>query len=481
MANFASVMQNIDNEQQLQQAINDKQVHSTTDNEKQQYVLKLYKSRWVVLVVFMLYSMSNAAHWIQYSIISNITVKFYGVSNFLVDLTSTIYMLVYVPLVIPASWLLDRKGLRVVMVVGAAGTVLGAWLKVFSAEPDKFLITLLGQGLVACSQAFILSLPSRVAAVWFGPSEVSTACSLGVFGNQLGAALGFLIPPMMVHDSENLDEIGNELWTMFLSFAIVNSIVFILVLWLLKAEPALAPSHAQIVQRQNRDDPTIVNDAFISSMKALMKTNGYVLLLISYGINVGAFFAISTLLNQFILLYFPGHEEDVGRIGLTLVLCGLGGSILCGYILDKTHLYKETTLVIYASTLVSMVIYTFSLANSKSIWTIYITASLLGLFMTGYLPVGFELAIEMTYPIAEGTSSGLLNGGTQLIGFFLTSIYSWVFTTMGDMVANMMIIGLLAIGCLLTVFIPTSLKRQAAHKAHNENQKTGLELSHFPS
>ncbi|XP_050424867.1 feline leukemia virus subgroup C receptor-related protein 2-like isoform X2 [Adelges cooleyi] len=406
MANFASVMQNIDNEQQLQQAINDKQVHSTTDNEKQQYVLKLYKSRWVVLVVFMLYSMSNAAHWIQYSIISNITVKFYGVSNFLVDLTSTIYMLVYVPLVIPASWLLDRK---------------------------------------------------------------------------LGAALGFLIPPMMVHDSENLDEIGNELWTMFLSFAIVNSIVFILVLWLLKAEPALAPSHAQIVQRQNRDDPTIVNDAFISSMKALMKTNGYVLLLISYGINVGAFFAISTLLNQFILLYFPGHEEDVGRIGLTLVLCGLGGSILCGYILDKTHLYKETTLVIYASTLVSMVIYTFSLANSKSIWTIYITASLLGLFMTGYLPVGFELAIEMTYPIAEGTSSGLLNGGTQLIGFFLTSIYSWVFTTMGDMVANMMIIGLLAIGCLLTVFIPTSLKRQAAHKAHNENQKTGLELSHFPS
>jgi MFS transporter, FLVCR family, feline leukemia virus subgroup C receptor-related protein len=97
----------------------------------------------------------------------------------------------------------------------------------------------------------------------------------------------------------------------------------------------------------------------MSSVKELLKNNGYILLLISYGINVGAFFAISTLLNQFILLYFPvsklklknksydafvirfkGHEEDVGRIGLTLVLCGLGGSIICGYILDKTHLYK---------------------------------------------------------------------------------------------------------------------------------------------
>lgn len=43
----------------------------------------------------------------------------------------------------------------------------------------------------------------------------------------------------------------------------------------------------------------------MSSVKKLLKNNGYILLLISYGINVGAFFAISTLLNQFILLYFP--------------------------------------------------------------------------------------------------------------------------------------------------------------------------------
>lgn len=70
--------------------------------------LKLYKSRWIILVVYMLYSMANAVHWIQYSIISNITVKFYGVSNFAVDTTSTIYMIMYVPLVVPASWVLDR-------------------------------------------------------------------------------------------------------------------------------------------------------------------------------------------------------------------------------------------------------------------------------------------------------------------------------------------------------------------------------------
>lgn len=36
-------------------------------------------------------------------------------------------------------------------------------------------------------------------------------------------------------------------------------------------------------------------------------------------------------------------------------------------------------------------------------------------FMTGYLPLGFEFAVEITYPESEGTSSGLLNASAQVI------------------------------------------------------------------
>ena len=34
--------------------------------------------------------------------------------------------------------------------------------------------------------------------------------------------------------------------------------------------------------------------------------------------------------------------------------------------------------------------------------------------MTGYLPLGFEFAVELTYPESEGTSSGLLNSSAQV-------------------------------------------------------------------
>ncbi len=35
--------------------------------------------------------------------------------------------------------------------------------------------------------------------------------------------------------------------------------------------------------------------------------------------------------------------------------------------------------------------------------------------MTGYLPVGFEFAAEITFPESEGTSSGLLNASAQVL------------------------------------------------------------------
>lgn len=38
--------------------------------------------------------------------------------------------------------------------------------------------------------------------------------------------------------------------------------------------------------------------------------------------------------------------------------------------------------------------------------------------MTGYLPVGFEFAAELTYPEPEGTSAGILNAASQVSAVF---------------------------------------------------------------
>ncbi|KAF7397637.1 hypothetical protein HZH68_008859 [Vespula germanica] len=311
------------------------------------------------------------------------------------------------------------NGLRFAVIVGAIGTTIGAWIKVFSVSPDLFWITFIGHTFVAVSQTFVLSVPARLAAVWFGPDQVSSACSIGVFGNQLGIAIGFLFPPILVPNSDDLAVVARGFQIMFYIVAAFTSLILVVILLFFKAQPPLPPSPAQAVQREN--DST---EDFIQSIKRLFTNVGYLLLLLSYAINVGIFYAISTLLNQIILEYFPGHEEDAGRIGLTIICAGMLGSVVCGIILDKTHKYK--------------------------------------FFMTGYLPVGFELAAELTYPEPEGTAAGLLNAVTQVFGIIFTILYGNLIKLLSNLWANIVLCVALAIGAFLTTIIPNDLRRQNA-------------------
>ncbi|XP_015592591.1 feline leukemia virus subgroup C receptor-related protein 2 isoform X2 [Cephus cinctus] len=417
---------------------------------------KIYKRRWLVLGIFVLYSASNALQWIQYSIISNIVMKYYGISSLTVDMTSMIYMIMYIPFIFPASYFLDKFGLRYAVILGALGTAVGSWIKVFSVSPDRFWVTFVGHTIVALSQTCVLSVPARLAAVWFGPDQVSSACSIGVFGNQLGVAIGFLFPPMLVKSSTDNAIIGGGLQVMFYIVAALTSIILVLILLFFKEQPPLPPSPAQAFQRETES-----SENFFHSIKRLVTNSGYILLLLSYGINVGIFYAISTLLNRIVLAHFANHEEDAGRIGLTIVCAGMMGSVACGVILDKTHRFKETTLGVYLLSLIGMIIFTFTLDCGK-IYVVYITAGMLGFFMTGYLPVGFEFATELTYPEPEGTSAGILNAGTQAFGIAFTMLYGYLFDIWGDFWANIALCITLALGSFLTVVIPNDLRRQRA-------------------
>lgn len=146
---------------------------------------RLYRRRWVIVFLFSAYSLSNAYQWIQYGIISNIIMKFYGVDGFAVDWLSMVFMLTYIPFIFPVTWLLDKKGLRLTALVANGLNCVGTWVKVASAKPDLFIVTMVGQFASSLAQVFILGMPSRLASVWFGADEVSTACSIGVFGNQV--------------------------------------------------------------------------------------------------------------------------------------------------------------------------------------------------------------------------------------------------------------------------------------------------------
>lgn len=108
--------------------------------------------------------------------------------------------------------------------------------------------------------------------------------------------------------------------------------------------------------------------------------------------------------------------------------------------------------------------------------------------MTGYLPVGFEFAVEITYPEPEGSSSGLLNASAQLFGIALTISERALLESnarFGTLYANALGCAVLVAGVVMTVLVKADLKRQRAllgDASHsNQSQPSSIALLDAPN
>ncbi|XP_056282081.1 feline leukemia virus subgroup C receptor-related protein 2-like isoform X2 [Pseudoliparis swirei] len=425
---------------------------------------KLYKRRWLMLFIFSAFSMSNAFIWLQYGIISNIFLRFYGLGTLAVDWLSMLFFLTYILLFLPVTWALENRGIREVVMVAAAFNCIGAWIKTGTADPNMFAMTFFGQ--FVCSIGTIyMGIPSRLASLWFGEHEVSTACSIAVLGTQMGIAIGFLLPPILVPNVDDLDELAYHIRIMFYISAGAATVLFILVIILFQEKPELPPSQAQA---QARNIPP-EEYSYTASIWNLLRNKPFMLLVVSYGLNIGSFYSISTLLNRMIIAHYPGEEVNAGRIGLTIVVAGMAGSLVCGIWLDRTKTYKQTCLAVYFFSLVGMLVFTFTL-NLGYLWVVFVTAGVLGFFMTGYLPLGFEFAVELTFPESEGTSSGMLNCSAQIFGIIFTISQGKIIDRWGTLAGNIFLCIFLLIGTALTALIKSDLRRQKANLQKTEEQ-----------
>ena len=454
--------------------------------------------------MFSLISMTNEVIWISLSSITSIVQEYYRVDSIAVNWLSLIYMLLYV-FVVASSFILDKYGLRFTIIIGALLNAIGSCLRAIGANRDGFALALLGNTSAAMAQCFILFIPPRLAAVWFGDSERATASSIGVLMNMFGVAIGFLMGGTMVPNDRDMDcAVMHGMQRLLLSQAIFCTLLTFVSLVVIKDAPPTPPSRSQelVLKIKNRkfaadifadseegnsrvkDDPESTEasllkrsangnmftfgsnchhvPAFGESLLILARQKSFHLVCQAYGLYFGLFAAYNTILNQMVISKYPGKEKEIGYMGFAAVNCGLFAIFFSGIWLDKTRKYKILSIAIFTAGSVTMLLFTLLLEYHDNFLVLFVSFCVFGFFSYPYMSAGLEHVAEITYPVPEGTTSGILLLVGNIYGIILTYIVGAAIEKGGGDLGGYVMTGCYFIGIVLVALNFAPLKRSAA-------------------
>ncbi|KAF2888815.1 hypothetical protein ILUMI_17358, partial [Ignelater luminosus] len=190
---------------------------------------ELYRTRWVVLGLFFLAYASSSIQRTEYLIVIDTVSEYYNVSYMAVIWTSLVYLLTTGAFCLLSGYLTDKLGLRKGILIGITGTCVSTWIKLASVSSSRFWVLMLAQTIGGIFQVFLLNIPSKLASTWFGPKEISTACSIGVFGYQFGAGISSLIPPMVVNRRRGTTSVEKGLYSFTIAMVVATTITLVLV------------------------------------------------------------------------------------------------------------------------------------------------------------------------------------------------------------------------------------------------------------
>ena len=93
-----------------------------------------YGYRWVVLLAFMAVIFVNQLLWISFASITGPAARYYGVTDLAIAALALSFMVVYIFVSVPASWVIDTWGLRVGVGIGAVLTGVFGLLRGFAGD-----------------------------------------------------------------------------------------------------------------------------------------------------------------------------------------------------------------------------------------------------------------------------------------------------------------------------------------------------------
>jgi len=387
---------------------------------------RIYGYRWIVLIVFMGVIAVNQLAWITFAPITGVAAKYYGVSDLSIGLLSMSFMIVYIFVSIPASWVIDTYGFRLAVSIGAVLT--GVFGLTRGLAGQNYTLVLISQIGIAVGQPFILNALTKVAARWFPILERATASGLGSLAMYLGIVIGMMLTPWLVLSSSI-----NNMLLIYGVLAIVAAVFFLIFARERPPTPASPPG---------QEERSLVFDG----LKKMMRMRDFILLLAIFFIGLGVFNSVTTWIED--ILRPRGFSIiQAGVIGGLMVVGGILGALVIPLLSDRYR--RRVPFIVFS--LAAATLGLVGIAFLENYTLLLLSAFVMGFFLLSAGPVGFQYGAEITYPAPEGTSNGMLLMMGQISGIiFILGMDSVKNPQTGSMSASLLVLaGLMLVGLLL--------------------------------
>ncbi len=405
--------------------------------------VRLYGYRWVVLGVFSILNALVQMNWITFAAVTGDAASFYRVSELQIGLLSMVFMIVFVVVSIPASYVIDTYGVR--MGVGIGAVLTGVFAMTRGLWASDYTLVLISQIGLAVGQPFVMNAITKVGARWFPITERATAAALPSLAQFVGIIVAMAATPFVV-SSAGMS--GMLVW-----YGVVSVVGAVASLALIRERPPTPPSETDQDERFK----------VFEGLRHILKQRDMQILLLLFFVGLGMFNAISTWIEQIVNPRGFGPEE-AGIIGAVMVVGGILGAGILPVLSDRSRRRKPFLVVAVAGMAPGLV----GLAFAATLPLLLMSSFVFGFFLMSAYPIGFQYSAEISYPAPESTSQGIILMAGQVSGIlFILGMDAFKSTVTGSMAGSMLVfIALTAIVIALTAFLDESeMVRREAERA----------------
>jgi len=376
---------------------------------------KVYPYRWVILLVFMLINVVVQIQWLAHAAVARPAELFYEgqfdpSSFFNIDFLAMVYMLVFIVMSFPASYVIDTYGIRVGVSIGTALAGLAGLMKGMFA--DSFTAVVVAQVGLAVAQPFILNAVTAVSVRWFPLRERGMAAGFSALAQYVGIVIAMLVTPMLVGSDPTEPGYGTGFESMLLTYGWITFAVAVITLLLLREEPPTPPS-----------GDTVHRHSFVKGVRHILKQRDMRITLALFFVGLGIFNAVSSMTDS--IAEHAGVQDSDGLIGGLMLIGGILGASILPILSDKFRKRKVFLVICIAGMVPGVFGLTFAgnlASDPETIYAISLAASfVLGFFIMSAGPLGFQYAAEVSHPAPESTSQGMLLWVGQVTGLIFVA------------------------------------------------------------